>query len=55
MYLIEDTENEKKEWINSIRRSLVQHFRSLTDYEVVDYDNCRLAFVRLWLLCLCFV
>jgi hypothetical protein len=39
MYFIADTEKEKEEWINSIGRSIVQHSRSVTDAEVVDYDS----------------
>ncbi|KAL5721100.1 Fatty acid synthase subunit beta [Ranunculus cassubicifolius] len=39
MYFIADSEKEKEEWINSIGRSIVQHSRSVTDSEVVDYDN----------------
>ncbi|KAM1349692.1 hypothetical protein EV1_003720 [Malus domestica] len=41
MYFIADSEKEKEEWINSIGRSIVQHFRSLADSEVVDYDSSR--------------
>ncbi|XP_058109165.1 pleckstrin homology domain-containing protein 1-like [Magnolia sinica] len=37
MYFIADSEKEKEEWINSIGRSIVQHSRSVTDAEVVDY------------------
>ncbi|KAE8678900.1 Pleckstrin-like proteiny domain-containing protein 1 [Hibiscus syriacus] len=39
MYFIADTEKEKEDWINSIGRSIVQHSRSVTDSEVVDYDS----------------
>ncbi|VFQ76598.1 unnamed protein product [Cuscuta campestris] len=39
IYLIADSEKEKEEWINFIGRSLVQHSRSVTDSEVVDYDS----------------
>ena len=39
MYFIADAEKEKEEWINSIGRSIVQHSRSVTDGEVVDYDS----------------
>jgi len=39
MYFIADSEKEKEEWINSIGRSIVQHSRSVTDAEVVDYDS----------------
>ncbi|MCL7041304.1 hypothetical protein MKW94_016811 [Papaver nudicaule] len=38
MYFIADSEKEKEEWINSIGRSIVQHSRSVTDSEVVDYQ-----------------
>ncbi|EEF36743.1 pleckstrin homology domain-containing protein 1 [Ricinus communis] len=41
MYFIADSEKEKEEWINSIGRSIVQHSRSVTDSEVVDYDNTK--------------
>ncbi|CAH9074063.1 unnamed protein product [Cuscuta epithymum] len=41
MYLLADTEKEKEEWINSIGRSVVQHSKSVTDSEVVDYDSRR--------------
>ncbi|CAK9164222.1 unnamed protein product [Ilex paraguariensis] len=41
MYFIADSEKEKEEWINSIGRSIVQHSRSVTDSEVVDYDSKR--------------
>ncbi|KAI4368884.1 hypothetical protein MLD38_017391 [Melastoma candidum] len=41
MFFIADSEKEKEEWINSIGRSIVQHSRSVTDSEVVDYDNKR--------------
>lgn len=39
MYFIADSEKEKEDWINSIGRSIVQHSRSVTDREIVDYDN----------------
>ncbi|GAB2274460.1 hypothetical protein Dimus_009229 [Dionaea muscipula] len=39
MYFIADSEGEKEEWINSIGRSIVQHSRSVTESEVVDYDS----------------
>ncbi|QCD78244.1 protein-serine/threonine kinase [Vigna unguiculata] len=39
MYFIADSEKEKEDWINSIGRSIVQHSRSVTDSEIVDYDN----------------
>ncbi|GFZ16708.1 pleckstrin homology (PH) domain superfamily protein [Actinidia rufa] len=39
IYFIADSEKEKEDWINSIRRSIVQHSRSVTDNETVDYDN----------------
>lgn len=41
MFFIADSEKEKEEWINSIGRSIVQHSRSVTDSEIVDYDNRR--------------
>ncbi|KAF7816091.1 pleckstrin homology domain-containing protein 1-like [Senna tora] len=41
MYFIADTDKEKEEWINSIGRAIVQHSRSVTDSEVVDYDSRR--------------
>ncbi|KAK1352744.1 hypothetical protein POM88_053175 [Heracleum sosnowskyi] len=41
MYFIADSEKEKEDWINSIGRSIVQHSMSVTDNEVVDYDNGR--------------
>ncbi|KAF8028310.1 hypothetical protein BT93_E1043 [Corymbia citriodora subsp. variegata] len=41
MYFIADSEKEKEDWINSIGRSIVQHSRSVTDSEVVDYDSKR--------------
>ncbi|CAN1167026.1 Pleckstrin homology domain-containing protein 1 [Linum perenne] len=41
MYFVADSEKEKEEWINSIGRSIVQHSRSVTDSEVVDYDSSR--------------
>ncbi|XP_039144767.1 pleckstrin homology domain-containing protein 1 [Dioscorea cayenensis subsp. rotundata] len=39
MYFIADSEKEKEEWINSIGRSIVQHSRSVTHEEVLDYDS----------------
>ena len=39
MYFIADSEKEKEDWINSIGRSIVQHSRSVTDSEIVDYDS----------------
>ncbi|MCO5551765.1 hypothetical protein L7F22_005268 [Adiantum nelumboides] len=39
MYFIADSDKEKEEWINSVGRSIVQHSRSVTESEVVDYDN----------------
>ncbi|KAG5109701.1 hypothetical protein JHK82_038924 [Glycine max] len=39
MYFIADSEKEKEDWINSIGRSIVQHSRSVTDSEIIDYDN----------------
>ncbi|EEF35525.1 hypothetical protein RCOM_0593020 [Ricinus communis] len=39
MYFIADSEKEKEDWINSIGRSIVQHSRSVTDSEIVDYDD----------------
>ncbi|KAH9300974.1 hypothetical protein KI387_012557, partial [Taxus chinensis] len=41
MYFIADSDKEKEEWINSIGRSIVQHSRSVTESEVVDYDSQR--------------
>lgn len=41
MYFIADSEKEKEDWINSIGRSIVQHSRSVTDSEVVDYESSR--------------
>ncbi|XWS53018.1 hypothetical protein CRYUN_Cryun11dG0121900 [Craigia yunnanensis] len=41
MYFVADTEKEKEDWINSIGRSIVQHSRSVTDSEVIDYDSKR--------------
>ncbi|XP_038902910.1 pleckstrin homology domain-containing protein 1 [Benincasa hispida] len=41
MYFIAESEREKEEWINSIGRSIVQNSRSVTESEVVDYDNRR--------------
>ncbi|KAK4763787.1 hypothetical protein SAY87_013225 [Trapa incisa] len=38
MYFIADSEKDKEDWINSIGRSIVQHSRSVTDSEVIDYD-----------------
>lgn len=39
MFFIADNEKEKEDWINSIGRSIVQHSRSVTDSEVLDYDH----------------
>ncbi|XP_074280321.1 pleckstrin homology domain-containing protein 1 [Silene latifolia] len=39
MYFIADSEKDKEDWINSIGRSIVQHSRSVTDREIVDYDS----------------
>ncbi|GAB4831931.1 Fatty acid synthase subunit beta [Ancistrocladus abbreviatus] len=39
MYFIADSEKDKEDWINSIGRSIVQHSRSVTDNEIVDYDS----------------
>ncbi|PIN09091.1 hypothetical protein CDL12_18328 [Handroanthus impetiginosus] len=39
MYFIADSEKEKEDWINSIGRSIVQHSRSVTDGEILDYDS----------------
>ncbi|RAL36930.1 unnamed protein product [Cuscuta campestris] len=39
MYFIADSEKEKEDWINSIGRSIVQHSRSVTDNEILNYDN----------------
>lgn len=39
MYFIADSEKEKEDWINSIGRSIVQHSRSVTDDEILDYDS----------------
>ncbi|KAL3369283.1 hypothetical protein AABB24_009887 [Solanum stoloniferum] len=39
MYFIADSEEKKEEWINSIGRSIVQHSRSVTRDEILDYDN----------------
>ncbi|XP_010521938.1 PREDICTED: pleckstrin homology domain-containing protein 1 [Tarenaya hassleriana] len=41
MYFLADNEKAKEEWINSIGRSIVQHSRSVTDSEVLDYDHSR--------------
>ncbi|KAK2377177.1 pleckstrin proteiny domain-containing protein [Trifolium repens] len=41
MYFIADSDKEKEDWINSIGRSIVQHSRSVTDSEIVDYDNAK--------------
>lgn len=30
---------EKEDWINSVGRAIVKHSRSVTDYEVLDYDS----------------
>ncbi|KAM1875199.1 hypothetical protein EV1_042325 [Malus domestica] len=40
-YAVEMLEKEKDEWINSIRRSIVQHSSLLADSKVVDYDSSR--------------
>jgi hypothetical protein len=39
MYLVPDSDKEKEEWTTSIVRSSVQHSRSVTDDEIVDYDS----------------
>ncbi|GKV26195.1 hypothetical protein SLEP1_g35538 [Rubroshorea leprosula] len=39
MYFVADSEKEKEDWINSIGRSIVQHSRSVTESEVLDYDS----------------
>ncbi|KAL1289756.1 hypothetical protein HN51_058136 [Arachis hypogaea] len=39
MYFIADSKKEKEDWINSIGRSIVQHSRSVTEDEIVDYDK----------------
>ena len=52
MFFIADNEKEKEEWINSIGRSIVQHSRSVTDSEVLDYDQRRWL---LFFLPLCYV
>ena len=41
MYFLAASEKEKEEWINSIGRAIVQHSKSVTDNEVVDYDSKR--------------
>ncbi|XP_027089881.1 pleckstrin homology domain-containing protein 1 [Coffea eugenioides] len=41
MYFVADSDKEKEDWINSIGRSIVQHSRSVTDSEVIDYDSSR--------------
>ncbi|KAK1415522.1 hypothetical protein QVD17_31305 [Tagetes erecta] len=41
MFFIADSEKEKEDWINSIGRSIVQHSRSVTVNEIVDYDSNR--------------
>ncbi|ESQ40482.1 hypothetical protein EUTSA_v10015014mg [Eutrema salsugineum] len=41
MYFIADSDKEKEDWINSIGRCIVQHSRSVTDSEIVDYDHKR--------------
>ncbi|KAK0599331.1 hypothetical protein LWI29_004326 [Acer saccharum] len=41
MYFIADSEKEKEDWIYSLGRSIVQHSRSVTDSEIVDYDSKR--------------
>ncbi|KAF7024678.1 hypothetical protein CFC21_036989 [Triticum aestivum] len=43
MYFVADSDKEKEDWINSIGRSIVQHSRSMTDDEIVDYDSGRPA------------
>ncbi|XP_009791277.1 pleckstrin homology domain-containing protein 1 [Nicotiana sylvestris] len=39
MYFIADSEKEKEDWINSIGRCIVQHSRSVTHDEILDYDS----------------
>ncbi|EPS69948.1 hypothetical protein M569_04813 [Genlisea aurea] len=39
MFFIADSEKDKEDWINSIGRSIVQHSRSVTDNEILDYDS----------------
>lgn len=39
MYFIADSEKEKEDWINSVGRSIVQLSRSVTQDEILDYDN----------------
>ncbi|KAI8523603.1 hypothetical protein RHMOL_Rhmol13G0087100 [Rhododendron molle] len=39
MYFIADNDKDKEDWINSIGRAIVQHSRSVTESEVVDYDS----------------
>ncbi|CAI8586297.1 unnamed protein product [Vicia faba] len=41
MYFVADSDKEKEDWINSVGRSIVQHSRSVTDSEIVDYDNAK--------------
>ncbi|XP_057482809.1 pleckstrin homology domain-containing protein 1-like [Actinidia eriantha] len=41
MYFVADSEKDKEDWINSIGRTIVQHSRSVTDSEVIDYDSKR--------------
>ncbi|KAF3559657.1 hypothetical protein Bca4012_030061 [Brassica carinata] len=41
LFFVADNDKEKEEWINSIGRSIVQHSRSVTDSEVLDYDHRR--------------
>ncbi|CAI5498105.1 unnamed protein product [Closterium sp. Naga37s-1] len=40
LFFIADSDKEKEDWINSVGRAIVRHSRSVTDYEVLDYD-CR--------------
>ncbi|GAB2216415.1 hypothetical protein Droror1_Dr00024188 [Drosera rotundifolia] len=39
MFFIADSEKEKEDWINSIGRAIVQSSRSVTEREIVDYDD----------------
>eukprot|EP00271_Cylindrocystis_brebissonii_P008138 TRINITY_DN2215_c1_g5_i1.p2 TRINITY_DN2215_c1_g5~~TRINITY_DN2215_c1_g5_i1.p2 ORF type:complete len:143 (-),score=28.89 TRINITY_DN2215_c1_g5_i1:470-898(-) len=39
MYFIADNDKEKEDWINAVGRSIVQHSRSVTEDEVLDYDS----------------
>ncbi|KAK1584379.1 hypothetical protein Q3G72_032446 [Acer saccharum] len=41
MYFIADYEKEKEDWIYSLGRSIMQHSRSVTDCEIIDYDSKR--------------